>query len=135
MWLYTNKGSVKFFQDFIVCDDSENCCVNGCWDAFNPTNTHGCGYENCPWEPVETCTYTECVGGCDGSTVTQTAVTKERQYQDWCDDCGGCVCSNSINPIERSYGCPGSSSCSECPSETEPGGDDKDDGPPEGFKG
>ncbi len=98
--------------------DKNSCCGSyGCWDAFNPANPHGYGYENCPWTPVEECTYTTCVGGCDGSTVTQTAVTKEIQYQDWCDDCGDCVCSNSVNPRERTFACPGSSTCPECPPE------------------
>jgi len=123
---------IKFFQDFIFCNsetgDKNSCCVDGCWDAFNPSNTHGCGYENCPWEPVETCTYTVCVGSCGGATETRTATIKEIQYQDWCDECGDCVCSNSLNKRERSFSCPANTVCPPCGGGGGGNGDDEEGG-------
>ena len=116
---------VKIFDKFITCNsltgDKNNCCgSDGCWDIHQP---HGCGYDNCPWVADGWCTYTYCAGGCDGPTATAEAVTHEYQYQDWCDECGNCVCSNSLNQRERSYDCPPSTTCSPCPSgggESEP---------------
>jgi len=127
---------IKYVSDLITCNsatgDKNSCCVDGCWDAFNDVNPHSCGYEHCEWETSETCTYTACSGGCGGATVTETAVTKEIQYQDWCDDGGNCVCSNSVNPRERTFDCPASTSCSACSSGGSGGGESGDDGPPEG---
>ena len=110
-----NLKDKKTFGRVVRCNDNgdkNNCCgLDGCWKVGEQG---GCGYSHCFWEPIETCDYTICAGGCAGDELTLTAITKERRYADMCTDCGNCVCSNSLNPQYRSSSCPASVSCPSC---------------------
>lgn len=108
-------SDTKHFEDVIQCggsSDKNGCCSNGCWLE---NEQGGCGYGHCLWTVVSECSYKKCVS-CGDDYVELKAVTKEQQYADMCNECGDCVCSNFLNPRERSYPCPANEECPGCAS-------------------
>lgn len=117
--LIDQAGLVDFknFSNVVLCDaetgGTNGCCAEtGCWDS----GIRGeCGYEKCPWEPIQSCEYRVCNGGCgEENEEPFFAVILERQYADICDSCGGCICSGGRDQIFRQLQCPPNEECPDC---------------------